>query len=141
MASCYGANYLVEKDTPWIKDGMWTLGIRGPQRVVAVDAVSKDGGETLWGSMVYQDEGPIGFRAGWLLQGYYDVENQLGVGDAPWHEGSTAPWEEGGNWTMGNREKSRLTSLHIKSNDKGFNFRGTMTYDDEDPVEIRLYKL
>ncbi len=41
--------------------GLWVIGSRCGQNVVAVDVKSEDGGQTLTGTMTYKGEGPIGF--------------------------------------------------------------------------------
>ncbi|MGC4064880.1 MAG: hypothetical protein QM784_09605 [Polyangiaceae bacterium] len=49
---------------PWHPGGEWLIGYRaGKQNVVALNASSTDNGKTLNGSMIYDGEGPIGFRA------------------------------------------------------------------------------
>lgn len=61
--------YIVENqwggsDAPWHPGGIWVLGGRDAQNVVAIDVSSDDGGLTLNGTMTYDGEGPIGFRSG-----------------------------------------------------------------------------
>jgi len=61
--------YIVENqwggsDAPWHPGGVWVLGGRDAQNVVAIDVLSDDGGLTLNGTMTYDGEGPIGFRSG-----------------------------------------------------------------------------
>ena len=48
---------------PWHDGGIWTIGGRDGQPVVRLEAKSKDGGATLSGSVAYNGEGSIGFRA------------------------------------------------------------------------------
>jgi hypothetical protein len=48
---------------PWNAGGTWVLGGRSNQSVVAIQITSKDDGKTLTGTMTYNGEGPIGFRA------------------------------------------------------------------------------
>jgi len=60
--------YLVENqggstDTPWNPGGMWVLGDRPEQNVVAIEITSADHGSTFTGTMTYAGEEPIGFRA------------------------------------------------------------------------------
>ncbi len=50
-------------DAPWNPGGTWVLGGRDGQSVVAIDISSEDEGNTLTGTMTYDGEGPIGFRA------------------------------------------------------------------------------
>ena len=50
-------------DAPWNPGGTWVIGRRDAQSVVAIDILSEDGGSTLNGTMTYDGEGPIGFRA------------------------------------------------------------------------------
>jgi len=60
-------NYAVENQwggssAPWHPGGLWIIGYRSGQHVVALDVTSKDGGDNLTGSMTYNGEGPIGFK-------------------------------------------------------------------------------
>ena len=60
-------NYAVENQwggssAPWHPGGLWIIGYRENQNVVAIDVKSSDGGKTLDGTMTYQGEGPIGFK-------------------------------------------------------------------------------
>lgn len=62
-----GTNYAVENqwggsDAPWHPGGLWVIGYRNNQAVVAVDVTSDDGGQTLAGTMTYAGEGPIAFK-------------------------------------------------------------------------------
>jgi len=66
-------NYAVENQwggntAPWHPGGVFLLGARNGQHVVALNITSGDGGNTLHGSMTYNGEGPIGFRATALPQ-------------------------------------------------------------------------
>lgn len=47
---------------PWHPGGLWVIGSRANQHVVAVNVASRNGGESLYGTMTYAGEGPIGFR-------------------------------------------------------------------------------
>ncbi|WP_061301634.1 lectin OAA family protein [Janthinobacterium agaricidamnosum] len=62
-----GNNYQVENQwggnsAPWRPGGVWLIGARGGQSVVALKITSDDSGNSLNGSMNYSGEGPIGFR-------------------------------------------------------------------------------
>lgn len=62
-------NYLVENQwggnhAPWHPGGLWIIGYRAGQNVIALKAESCDEGLTLNGNMTYNGEGPIGFKAG-----------------------------------------------------------------------------
>ncbi len=54
---------------PWHPGGLWVIGGREGQPVIALDVTSTDGGKTLNGTMTYRGEGPIGFRATMLRAG------------------------------------------------------------------------
>ncbi len=60
-------NYAVQNrwgdDPTWHPGGLWIIGYRTGQNVVAVKATSSDGGKTLNGTMTYVGEGPIGLKA------------------------------------------------------------------------------
>ena len=63
-----GNNYKVENQwggdsAPWHPGGDLLIGCRTNQRAVALNISSKDGGKTFTGTMTYEGEGPIGFKA------------------------------------------------------------------------------
>ena len=57
------------------------------------------------------------------------VSNQWG--------GSTAAWNPAGAWYLGNRPAQEVQAIHIKSNDNGKTFSGTMTYVNEGPIGFK----
>lgn len=105
--------------------GAFVLGARDskPQYVVAIDIKSNDGGASFQGTMTYEGEGPIGFRAKNVTGNTYTVENQWG--------GNSAPWHPGGQWLIGGRDQ-KCVALQVKG--KGKNLEGTMTYEGEGPI-------
>ncbi len=114
---------------PWHPGGTWVLGGRDNQRVVAIQISSKDGGKTLTGTMTYNGEGPIGFRATSTGNNNYTVENQWG--------GNSAPWHPGGTWVIGGRSNQAVVALDVKSTDQGKSLNGTMTYNGEGPIGFK----
>ncbi|AOJ06897.1 lectin ESA-2 [Burkholderia mayonis] len=114
---------------PWHEGGMWVLGCRSGQNVVALSIKSGDGGRTLTGTMTYVGEGPIGFRATLTQSNTYAVENQWG--------GSSAPWHPGGTWIIGCRVNQSVVALDIESGDQGATLAGTMTYAGEGPIGFK----
>ena len=114
---------------PWHNGGVWIIGGRQNQKVVKVDADSQDGGCSLFGTMAYSGEGPIGFKATRIGGNNWKVENQWG--------GSQAPWHQGGTWTIGCREQQPVVSLHIGSSDQGNSLIGHMTYKGEGPIAFK----
>ncbi|MFB2768344.1 lectin ESA-2 [Pelatocladus sp. BLCC-F211] len=129
-----GGAYTVENQwggssAPWNVGGVWALGCRNNQNVVAIDIKSNDGGKTFTGTMTYSGEGPIGFKATLLGSNNYNVENQWG--------GSSAPWNPGGLWIIGYRENQNVVALNVNSNDGGKTLNGTMTYDGEGPIGFK----
>jgi hypothetical protein len=128
------AQYLVENQwggssAAWNPGGLWSLGSRFNQALVDVDLRSSDGGKTLTGTITYAGEGPIGFRAEQTGQNYYSVQNQWG--------GSSAPWNPGGVWVIGGRDKQGVVELKINSSDNGKTFTGTTTYAGEGPIGFK----
>lgn len=111
---------------PWHAGGTFVLGARENQNVVAIDINSGDGGKTFSGTMTYDGEGPIGFKATQIVGNNYSVENQWG--------GSSAPWHPGGNWIIGGREGQNVVAVNAKAN--GLNLEGTMTYQGEGPIGL-----
>jgi hypothetical protein len=114
---------------PWNAGGTWVLGGREKQSVVAIQISSKDGGKTLTGTMTYNGEGPIGFRATATGNNNYTVENQWG--------GAAAPWNAGGTWIIGGRTGQAVVALDVKSTDQGKTLNGTMTYSGEGPIGFK----
>lgn len=53
----------------------------------------------------------------------YQVENQWGGDDAPWHNG--------GQWIIGGRSTQNVVELKVKSDDGGNTLNGTMTHEGE----------
>lgn len=126
--------YVVENqwggdDAPWHPGGMWLIGCRNNQNVVAIDISSDDNGRTLNGTMTYANEGPIGFKSEAVDGGVYDVENQWG--------GDSAPWHPGGIWVMGCRGNQTIVALQVSSDDGGQNLQGTNTYNNEGPIGFK----
>ncbi len=114
---------------PWHPGGVWVLGCRGNQTVVAVKVSSDDGGRSLQGTMTYINEGPIGFKGSQIVSATYDVQNQWG--------GDSAPWHPGGSWVIGCRTGQNVIGLDIASSDNGKNLQGTMTYAGEGPIGFK----
>ncbi|MBX3014395.1 MAG: DUF11 domain-containing protein [Caldilineaceae bacterium] len=118
-----------DTDADWQDGGVWVIGGRLAQRIVALSATSLDGGETLEGTMAYAGEGPIGFRATQVEPNTYTVENHWGNADDPWNPGGT--------WILGNREGQGVVAIEIASEDAGNSLVGTLTYADEEPISFR----
>jgi len=59
----------------------------------------------------------------------YQVENQ-------W-SGSSAPWHDGGTWTIGTRSNQNVVAMNVKSVDGGKTFNGTITYAGEGAIGFR----
>ncbi|GAB3398397.1 lectin ESA-2 [Massilia agilis] len=114
---------------PWQEGGMWVLGCRSGQNVVAVNLTSGDGGKTFTGQMKYAGEGAIGVRATLTQANTYIVENQWG--------GNAAPWHPGGTWVIGCRAGQNVVALNIESGDGGQTMAGTMTYAGEGPIGFK----
>lgn len=132
MANKYAVqNQWGGSSAPWHPGGTWQLGARDNQKVVNVDIRSGDGGVTFKGSITYSGEGPIGFQAKRVAQNRYQVQNQWGGNDAPWHPG--------GEWVIGGRDNQSVIALNVKSNDGGKSLDGTNTYDNEGPIGFRSH--
>ncbi|MFN9631633.1 MAG: lectin ESA-2 [Cyanobacteriota bacterium] len=125
--------YVVENQwggdsAPWHPGGIWLLGCRQNQNVVAIDIASSDDGQSLAGTMTYAGEGPIGFNSEAVDGGVYDVENQWG--------GSSAPWNPGGVWVLGCRGEQKIVAVAITSGEGG-SLAGTNTYAGEGPIGFK----
>lgn len=114
---------------PWHTGGQWALGAREGQRLIAVDITSQDSGKSLNGTITYEGEGPIGFKATLVGSNNYQVENQWG--------GNTAPWHPGGLWIIGYRAAQNVVSLKLTSNDNGVTLSGNMTYAGEGSIGFK----
>lgn len=112
---------------PWNQGGLWVIGCRANQPVVAIDVTSDDNGQTLNGTMTYFDEGPIGFAATRIMADTYAVQNQWG--------GNDAPWNPGGNWVIGCRGDQGVVAVNVTG---GGGLSGTMTYNGEGPIGLNL---
>jgi hypothetical protein len=113
---------------PWHQGGLWVLGCRPDQPVVALDITSADNGRTLTGTMTYSGEGPIGFKATQTMADTYSVLNQWG--------GDQAPWHDGGIWVIGCRGTQGVVA--VKATGSGDGLSGTMTYAGEGPIGLNL---
>ncbi|MCB0186385.1 MAG: hypothetical protein KDE31_19090, partial [Caldilineaceae bacterium] len=109
-------------ESPWEDAGVWIIGGRQAQQVVALDIASSDGGATLTGTMTYAGEGPIAVRATKTEQQVYQIETQWG--DAG------APWNPEGTWRLGSREEVSLVALQFSAADEGTTLEGVMSYAD-----------
>lgn len=114
---------------PWHEGGAWVLGYRNNQGLVAIDIKSDDNGHSFHGTITYQGEGPIGFKATLICGNTYNTENQWG--------GPSAPWHYGGHWVIGARDNQRCVALHVTSHDNGHNLAGTNTYAGESPIGFK----
>jgi hypothetical protein len=127
-------NYQVQNQwggssAPWHDGGIFVLGYRTGQNVVAIDITSPDNGNSFTGSMTYANEGPIGFKAADANGETYAVENQWG--------GSTPPWHVGGTWAIGCRAGQNVVAVNVTSPDGGTTLTGTMTYAGEGPIGFK----
>lgn len=111
---------------PWNQDGTWVIGGRTNQNVVKVAIQSTDGGQTFFGAITYNGEGPIGFKAARTQGNSYTTQVQWG--------GSTAPWHPDAVWVIGGRANQRAVRVDINSTNGGQTFSGTMTYNGEGPI-------
>lgn len=129
-----GASYTIENqwggdNAPWHLGGTMILGTRSGQNPVNFDISSSDGGKTFTGYMTYDGEGHIGFKAELTNANNYNVQNQWGGDDAPWHDG--------GVMILGCRDGQNNTKLNINSTDGGKTFSGDMTYEGEGHIGFK----
>ena len=114
---------------PWNEGGMWVLGCRSGQNIVALDIKSANSGKTLTGTLKYAGEGPIGFRGTLTQNNTYVVENQWG--------GPAAPWHPGGTWIIGCRADQNVVAVNVESGDNGASLVGSMTYNGEGQIAFK----
>jgi hypothetical protein len=111
---------------PWNNAGTWTIGDRANQHIVDVKLDSQDNGNNLHGTVTYSGEGAVGFKANKINLHTFQVQYQWG--------GIQAPWNQGGQWVLGDRPNQGLIGVHINSTDNGKTFHGTIQYTGEGPV-------
>ena len=113
---------------PWIKDGQWYLGGKAAKRVKSVQSSSsaKDGGKNLLGTIIYDGEDPISFKAERVFENNYQASVQP--------KGS-ATWNLEGIWVIGGRAKQPIVDVKITGD--GNTFSGSVTYQNEGPVSFR----
>ncbi len=129
-----GTSYTVENQwggdsAAWNLAGTVLLGTRPGQKPVDFDISSADDGKNLTGTMTYDGEGPIGFKAELISANNYTVENQWGGDEAPWHEAGTM--------IIGARDGQNVVSMKISSDDNGDTFTGQMTYKGEGEIGVK----
>lgn len=134
----YISSYHVENkwDTcysdPWHNAGIWVLSGRLNQNVVAMDIKSSDRcGNVLAGTMTYANEGPIGFKAVRIVGNNYEVYNQWG--------GENQPWHRSGDMIIGASAFERVIQLKFDSKRDGEYLRGSVTYEGEDSIGFRAH--
>ena len=126
MSRYYVENQWGGDEAPWHPGGVFSIGNRVGQRPIALSLTSKDGGQTLSGTMTYVGEGPIGVRGERVNGNTYRVENQWG--------GDSAPWHDAGSFELGGRVDQRVVAIDVTSSDAGETLRGTMTYAGEGAI-------
>ncbi len=125
--------YLVENqwggdDAAWQPGGLWVLGAREGQTIVAVNIESADDGATLEGEITYAGEGPIGFRAVQEYTNTYSVQEQWG--------GDAANWNPDSLWVIGGRVDQPLVAANLTLSDEG-KLTGEITYAGEGPISFQ----
>ncbi|WP_435261164.1 lectin OAA family protein [Tenacibaculum sp. nBUS_03] len=125
-----GNNYKVENEwsNTWNDGGNWVIGARDGQNVVALKVSAVENTKDLKGEVTYEGEGPIVFQGKETAGSAFEVQNQWG--------GPNSPWNPGGVFVLGSRDKQQPIALDIKSNDEGQTFTGTMTYEGEGPIDL-----
>ena len=98
------------------EDGAWVLGTRGDKKqyLVAIDIFSRNEGKTFSGTVTYDGEGALDFRATQLANNGYRVEVYFGD-----------DWHPDGDWIIGGRNQ-RAAQVSAKSTDGGKTLRGFM---------------
>src|ERR1700733_904139 len=105
-------------DSSWQPGGTWSLGSRSQQNLVAIDITSSDSGGTLTGTITYNGEGPINFKAQRTSHNSYTATVQWG----------SDPWTSDGTWVIGGRTNQNVTALKVTSSDSGKTLTGNNTY-------------
>jgi len=66
------------------------------------------------------------------MSNQYSVKVQWG--------GDHAPWNNAGNWTIGERPNQHVIDIQIDSTDNGASFNGTVTYSGEGAIGFQAHK-
>ena len=128
----------------WIQETNWELGGKGnDQRVVMLNVaqvVDKWGYRVLTGKMQYSGESKqrdfngrqfpddvVTDRRRWMVNTGFDTPD---VNDQFYMDFD-------GRWIMGGRTTQRLVMLNLFSIDNGLSMYGTISYDNEGPLEFR----
>ncbi|MFE3865253.1 hypothetical protein ACFXPT_33210 [Streptomyces goshikiensis] len=128
LMTSYCAKTILEPDS--LSWAIFELGGRSNQKPVQIRIAAEYCDTlTLVGDMTYDGEGPIGFKATMTGRNTYEVENQWGGDDAPWHPGGT--------WVIGALEYRRVKGMHVTSDDSGRTLSGTITYEGQDPLTFQ----
>jgi hypothetical protein len=114
---------------PWVYGFTWLLGGRKDQFIVSAEIGSKDHGETFNGSITYNGEGPIDFKAKQEFGNTYSVEVRWG--------GSSAPWHVDGSWIIGGRDNQRCIQLNVTASGRDNILNGSMIYDGEGEIGFK----
>lgn len=125
--------YLVENqwgssDSEWQPGGLWVLGGREGQPVVAVNIASADEGATFDGEITYAGEGSIKFHGVQEYTNTYSVQVQWGS--------DTTVWNDGGLWVIGGRVDQALVAANVALADDG-TLTGEITYAGEGPIQFQ----
>jgi hypothetical protein len=105
------------------------LGCRDGQYIAAVNIQSEDHGSNFTGSITYNGEGPITFKARQQCGNNYDCEVQWG--------GSSAPWHSEGTWIIGGRDVQRCIQLKADASGDGKTLNGAMRYEGEGEIGFK----
>lgn len=112
----------------WENGGVCILGNKRNKLITRIDIVSKNLGESFYGTVEYCGEEPKAFKARLDKDNMYRAEIK--------EEVSPSSWTSDGIWVIGNRSNEKCTKLNILS-DNGKILSGVIKYDDKEEVKIR----
>lgn len=117
---------------PWHEGGIFKIGNRSRQAVIALNLQSPDDGNTLIGSVTYEGEAPVALVALRLRQNIYSVE--VGAGEA---SNKQLVWD--GEWQLGFRSSQSVVAMAVQADEEGL-LVGTISYSGEYPVRFRAVR-
>lgn len=115
---------------PWRDNGVFVIRNSDSAPLQMIKAISKDGGRTLTGAIMFGTSGPVDFRAVNVSRNTYEAQTRFG--------GETGTWENAGVFVLGGRDRQRLVELNaLGSKDGGKTLAGMMKYQGEGPIGFR----
>lgn len=132
MAVYQVKNQWCKCDSSWDSGGFWVLGKRTDQYLVGIDIDSDDCGKTFTGTITYNGEGAIDFKAKKICENAYC---------AYVHWGAETIWHDEGVWIIGGREDQSVVDLKATYDNQCKCLVGTVEYECEGKMGFKAENL